>query len=109
MASKLMVIKQTRPSVDVAFYSAPAESKASMRAELLPIIAGERNIDGGKKKVRTLLFTTAQSFTDWQASEVIQASITARNAYNAANGIVTEFHTIDMPNYNPFKAPVTPA
>jgi len=106
MASKLMVIKQTRPSVDVAFYSAPAESRAAMRAELLPIVAGERNIDGGKKKVRTLLFTTAQSFADWQASELIQGQITARTAHNAANGIVTEIHTIDMPNYNPFKAPV---
>jgi hypothetical protein len=106
MASKLMVIKQTRPSLDVEFYTAPAETKASMRAELLPIIAGERNIDGGLKKIRTLFFTTAQSFADWQASEVMQASVTARNAHNTANGITTEIHTVDMPNYNPFKAPV---
>ena len=77
-----------------------------MRAELLPIVSGERNIDGGLKKVRTLLFTTAQSFSDWEASEVIQASITARNAYNTANGITTEIHSVDMPNYNPFRAPV---
>jgi hypothetical protein len=106
MASKLMVIKQTRPSLDVPFYSAPAESKTAMRAELLPIIAGERNIDGGLKKVRTLLFTTAQSVTDWENSAAIQAVVTARNTHNAANGIITEIHTIEMPSYNPFKAPV---
>jgi hypothetical protein len=106
MASKLMVIKQTRPSLDVEFYTPAAEAKAAMRAEPLPIISGERNIDGGLKKLRTLLFTTAQSFIDWQASELIQANITARDAYNAANGIVTEIHTVEMPGYNPFKAPV---
>jgi hypothetical protein len=106
MASKLMVIKQTRPSLDVAFYTPPAEAKAAMRAEPLPIIAGERNIDGGLKKIRTLFFTTTQSFTDWQANELIQANAAAREAYNTANGIVTEVHTVDMPGYNPFKAPV---
>lgn len=104
MASKLLVIKQTRPSLDVEFYTPPAESKVAMRSEPLPIIAGERNIAGGLKKIRTLFFTTAQSFTDWQASEVMQANIAAREAYNAANGIVTEIHTVDMPGYNPFKA-----
>lgn len=106
MASKLMIIKLTRPSLDVPFFAVSESQRASLRAELLPIVAGERNIDGGLKKVRTLLFTTAQSFADWEASEVIQASITARNAYNAANGIITEIHTVDMPNYNPFRAPV---
>jgi hypothetical protein len=106
MASKLLVIKQTRPSLDVPFFTPTAETKAAMRAEPLPIIAGERNIDGGLKKIRTLLFTTAQSFIDWQASELIQANSTARDAYNAANGIVTENHTVEMPAYNPFKAPV---
>lgn len=106
MASKLMVIKQTRPSLDVAFYAVPEEAKTSMRAEPLPIVAGERNIDGGMKKIRTLFFATTQAFTDWQASEVMQANIAARNAYNAANGIVTEIHMVDMPGYNPFKAPV---
>ena len=106
MASKLLVIKQTRPSLDVAFYAAPAETKAAMQAEALPIIAGERNIDGGLKKIRTLLFTTAQSFTDWQASNVMQSNIAARDAYNAANGIITEIHTVEMPGYNPFRAPV---
>ncbi len=104
MASKLMVIKQTRPSLDVAFYTVPAEAKASMRSEPLPIIAGERNIAGGLKKIRTLFFTTAQSFTDWQASEVMQGNVAARDAHNAANGIVTEIHMVDMPGYNPFKA-----
>jgi len=106
MASKLMIIKQTRPSLDVEFFVQPEETKTAVRAELLPIIAGERNIDSGLKKIRTLLFTNTQSFADWQASEVIQASVTARNAYNTANGIATEIHTVDMPNYNPFKAPV---
>jgi hypothetical protein len=106
MASKLMVIKQTRPSLDVDFFTPTAEAKAAMRAEPLPIIAGERNIAGGLKKLRTLLFTTAQSFADWQASESVQANIAARDAYNAANGITTEIHTVDMPGYNPFKAPV---
>ena len=106
MASKLMIIKQTRPSLDVPFFQATESQRTAMRAELLPIVAGERNIDGGLKKVRTLLFTTAQSFADWEASEVIQASITARNAHNTANGITTEIHSIDMPNYNPFRAPV---
>ena len=104
MASKLMVIKQTRPSLDVAFYTVPAEAKASMRSEPLPIIAGERNIAGGLKKIRTLFFTTAQSFTDWQASEVMQGNVAARDAHNAANGITTEIHMVDMPGYNPFKA-----
>jgi hypothetical protein len=106
MASKLMVIKQTRASLDVPFFAVSESQRATLRAELLPIVSGERNIDSGLKKVRTLLFTTAQSFTDWEASEVIQASITARNAYNTANGITTEIHTVDMPAYNPFKAPV---
>jgi hypothetical protein len=106
MASKLLVIKQTRPSLDVPFFTPTAEAKASMKSEPLPIVAGERNIDGGLKKIRTLFFTTAQSYADWQASESMQSNIAARNAYNAANGIVTEMHTVDMPNYNPFRAPV---
>lgn len=106
MAAKLLVIKQTRPSLDVAFFAPTAEAKASMRAEPIPIVAGERNIDGGLKKVRTLFFTTAQSYIDWQASAPIQANVAARNAHNAANGIIEEIHTVDMPNYNPFKAPV---
>ena len=101
-----MVIKLTRPSLDVEFYTPTVETKAALRAEPLPIVAGERNIDGGLKKLRTLLFTTAQSFIDWQASELVQANNAARDAYNAAHGIVTEIHTVDMPNYNPFKAPV---
>jgi hypothetical protein len=106
MASKLLVIKQTRPSLDVPFFTPTVETKAAMRAEPLPIVAGERNIDGGLKKIRTLLFTTAKSFTDWQESESMQGNITARNEYNAANGITTEIHTVDMPGYNPFRAPV---
>lgn len=109
MASKLLIIKQTRPSVDVAFYTPADETKVAMRAELLPIVSGERNINGGLKKIRTLLFTTTQSFADWQASTVMQAGVDAREEYNAINGIVTEIHTVDLPGYNPFKAPVTPA
>lgn len=106
MASKLLVIKQTRPSLDVPFYSPTAENKAAMRAEPLPIVAGERNIASGLKKIRTLFFTNAQAFTDWQASELMQSNIAERAAYNAANGIIEEQHVVDMPQYNPFRAPV---
>jgi hypothetical protein len=106
MAAKLLVIKQTRPSVDVAFFIPTAEAKVSMKAEPIPVVAGERNIDGGLKKIRTLFFTTAQSYADWQNSTTMQANIAARNAYNAANGIVEEHHIVDLPNYNPFRAPV---
>jgi hypothetical protein len=106
MASKIMIIKQTRPSLDVEFFTITAESKAALKAEPLPIIIGERNIDNGLKKIRTMFFTNAKALADWQASELVQSGLVARDAYNAEHGIATEIHTVDLPNYNPFKAPV---
>jgi hypothetical protein len=103
MASKLMIIKQTRPSADVEFYQTPAETKTQMREEFLPIVAGERNIASGMKKLRTVLFTNEQCYTDWQESAVMQEVVAARDAHNAANGITTEIHMVDLPGYNPFK------
>jgi hypothetical protein len=103
MASKLMIIKQTRPSLDVEFYTSTADTKAQMRAELLPIVSGERNIASGMKKLRTVLFTNEQCYTDWQESALMQEVVAARDAHNTANGIISEIHMVDLPGYNPFK------
>jgi hypothetical protein len=74
-----------------------------MRAELLPIVSGERNIASGMKKLRTVLFTNEQCYTDWQESALMQEVVAARDAHNTANGIISEIHMVDLPGYNPFK------
>jgi hypothetical protein len=105
MASKLMIVKQSRPSVDVPFYTQPVDTKAALKLIPIPMVSGERNIDGGLKKIRTLFFANPAAFTAWEANQMIQDSIAARTAYNLANGITQETHVVDMPNYNPFAAP----
>ena len=109
MASKLLIIKSTRPSLDVPFWIASDETKAAMQALPLPIIIGERNIDSGLKKIRTLFFANLNAFTEWSATSIVQTNIVDRETHNAANGIVEEFHVVELPNYNPFAAPAAPA
>jgi len=108
MASKLMIVKQTRTSVDVPFFATTDEQKAEIKATALPIVSGERNMRNGLKKIRTIFFTSEQAYTDWLANEVIQASIVARDAHNAANGIVLDTRIIDLPGLNPFTFTSTP-
>lgn len=105
MASKLMIVKQSRPSLDVPFYTQPADTKAALKMIPIPLVSGERNIDGGLKKLRTLFFTNAAAFQAWQENQMIQDTIVARTAHNLANGIILETHIVDLPNYNPFTAP----
>lgn len=109
MASKLMVVKQTRASVDVPFYVTPAEQKAVIQAAPLPVITGERNVQQGLKKIRTVFFLSEQAYADWLANTTIQESIAARDAYNAANGITTDIRIVDLPGFNPFAFTTAPS
>jgi len=105
MASKLMIFKQTRPSLDVEFFVQPAETKAALKEFRIPVVSGDRIVQSGLIKLRTLFFTNPAAFTEWTNNELIKSVIATRTAYNVANGITEETHVVDMPNYNPFAAP----
>lgn len=99
MAAKLVIIKQKRPSTDVAFFVASAETKAAIAA--LPNVkgvVGERNFKGGLTKIRTLFFPTVELYDAWAADATIQAAVAERAAFNEANGITETQRVIDMPN-----------
>jgi len=101
MASKLVIIKQTRPSADVAFFAMSAEQKASVKTDSAVVaVAGERNVGRSLIKVRTLFFPYLAAYEEWQTSSVVAEVASARSAYNAANGITERVIEIDLPNLN---------
>ncbi|CAB4241770.1 hypothetical protein UFOVP71_308 [uncultured Caudovirales phage] len=102
MASKLVILKQVRPSVDVPFFTQSAEAKASVAAENITVVAGERTIGNGLIKLRTLFFPFTGAYDAWVASSAVAAIHAAKAAHNATNNIVESQHEVDMPKYNPY-------
>lgn len=99
MAAKLVIIKQKRESVDVAFFATSEAQKAAISADTaVKAVAGERNFKNGLTKIRTLFFPSVELFDAWVASAAVQSAKAARAEYNAANGITESERVIDMPN-----------
>ena len=102
MASKLVILKQVRPSIDVPFFTQSAEAKATVAAEEIVVVAGERTTGHGLIKLRTLFFPYKAAYDAWVASSAISAVHAAKATHNAAHNIVETQHEVDMPKYNPF-------
>lgn len=102
MASKLLILKQVRPSIDVPFFAQSVEEKASVAAEELVVVSGERTVGKGLIKLRTLFFPYTGAYDAWVASSAVAAVHAAKATHNAANNIVETQHEVDMPKYNPF-------
>ena len=102
MACKLVIMKQKRADTSKSFFLLSAEQKSAMDAQPSATVVGERNINKGLVKIRTLFFPNPERYAEWQANATIQATLAARDAYNTANGITSVTTVIDLPNYNPY-------
>jgi hypothetical protein len=101
MASKLVIIKSVRPSIDVPFFTQSAEAKASVQAEEIPVAAGERTFKQGLVKLRTLFFPTLAGYNQWATSSTVATTRAAKAAHDEANGIVETIKEVDLPGYSP--------
>jgi hypothetical protein len=101
MASKLLIIKTVRPSIDVPFFSQESAVKAAVQAENIPVVVGERGFKNGLVKIRTLLFPSQAAYEQWSASANIATARANKAAYNEAHGHTEHTKEVDMPNFAP--------
>ena len=102
MACKLVIMKQKRVDTNTAFFTLSAEQKSAMEAQPSATVIGEKNINNGLVKIRTLFFPNPERYAEWQANTTIQTTLAAKEAYNTTKGITSSTTVIDLPNYNPY-------
>jgi hypothetical protein len=100
MSCQLLIIKQIRPTTNVAFYAAPEAVKAALRTYGPPAVVGERNFANGLVRVRTLLFPTVGDYQNWVSNPVTSLNLKDRLEYNTKHDIFEEHKVVELPDYN---------